>query len=91
MNSTGEPHPREPETQLLPWEGYTDPNTVRMYPDDPMKELRRLRRRAENKGVYGRGSFGRADVEMMVQVENELGKKLRRLAFLEKTAGDMKP
>lgn len=89
MNSTREPHPREPEAKPLPWEPDVDPNSVRVYPNDPMKELRRLRRRAAKFAVYGRGSFGEADIGLLVQVENELGKKLRRLAFLESKAGEM--
>lgn len=65
-----------------PWEPPVDPNSVRMYPKDPMKELHRLHRRAKAK-VNGFGTFGFADMKMMEEVEAEIQKKLKRLAFLE--------
>ena len=61
---------------------YVDPNSVRMYPHDPLRELRRLRRRADRKS-NGFGTFGQADVQLMVEVEADIGRKLKRLAFLE--------
>ena len=89
MNSLHESHSQEPVVMSLPRPVHRDPNSFRRYPDDPLKELRRLRRRAARK-ASGYGTFGQADVEMMVEVEREIGKKLKRLAFLEKVQGDMK-
>ena len=63
-------------------EPYVDPNSVRMYPHDPLRELRRLRRRVDRKS-NGFGTFGQADVQMMVEVEAEIQRKLERLAFLD--------
>lgn len=48
----------------------------RHYPDDPLKELRRIRRRMDRK-CSGHGTLGREDVETMLNVEKQLAKMLK--------------
>lgn len=68
---------------------YPDHRTRRMYPDDPVRELCRLKRRAERLVTNGLGSFGRPDVDMMHEVIGEIMEKMKRLAFLEGKLGEM--
>lgn len=59
-----------------------NPNAVRMYPGDPVAELRRLARRA-NRKANGFGTFDSDDARLIESLASEIRVKLERLTLLE--------